>query len=122
MSYAARIFPPTKSLTQSIKNRQTDERNFSGWLQRNCGPRFSITDKCHPRFELQPRFRKGDTFIRAITYTADFSYIRSDGKTVIEEVKPFNAKKGVFIIEQAARLRHKMFEYKYPELTLTIVQ
>lgn len=76
---------------------------------------------CHPKFDLQPSFKKNGKTIRAITWSADFSYW-FNGKRIIEDVKPFNKKKGKFIIEPAAILRHKLFEYKYPELTISIVE
>ena len=66
-----------------------------------------------PKFELQPTFRKNGKTHRAITYTADFKYIDDKGKTIIEDFKGFENQ--VFINKK------KMFEYKYPDLELKIV-
>jgi len=71
-----------------------------------------ITDlELQPKFELQPGFRKNGLKIRAITYTADFKYIER-GKVIIEDVKGHYT--------QQFELRKKMFEYRYPELTLKL--
>jgi len=76
---------------------------------------------CHPKFELQPGFKKNGKTIQAITWSADFSYYFK-GKRIIEDVKPWNVKDQKFIIEPAARLRHKIFEYQNPDLTIEFVR
>jgi len=76
---------------------------------------------CHPKFDLQPSFKKNGKTIQKITWSGDFSYY-FDGKRIIEDVKPFNKKKGKWVIEPASRLRHKLFEYKYPDLTIEFVR
>lgn len=59
-------------------------------------------------FELQPKYTTKDgRKIRAITYRADFQYIR-DGVTYVQDSKGFRTK------EYA--LKRKMFEYKYPDI------
>lgn len=70
--------------------------------------------KLQPSFVLQETFKKGDKTYRAITYKADFSYITTiDNKLHIVDRKGFYT--DVF------KIKHKMFEYKYPDLTLEIV-
>ena len=65
-----------------------------------------------PKFELQPRYKKDGKTIRAINYIADFQYIEN-GQTVVEDFKGY--------ITKEFAIKKKMFEYKYPELELRIV-
>ena len=59
-------------------------------------------------FELQPKYTTKDgRKIRAITYRADFQYIK-DGVTYEQDSKGFRTK------EYA--LKRKMFEYRYPDI------
>ena len=70
-----------------------------------------------PEYELIPSFRKNDKTWRRTVYKADFRYILSeDDKTIIEDVKGSTA-----VITDVFRLKQKIFEYKYPELTIKIV-
>lgn len=66
-----------------------------------------------PRFLLQDSFKKNGKTFRKIEYVADFQYIE-DGKTIVEDVKGMQT--DVF------KLKHKIFEKKYPDLTLKIVK
>ncbi len=63
---------------------------------------------------LQPSFVKAGKKYKAIYYEADFSYEDNNGKYIVEDVKGF--KTAVF------QLKRKMFEYKYPSLTLKIIK
>jgi hypothetical protein len=97
-----------------------------------------IEIECQPVFELQPAYRKccGHVWrvnpghgilgamicgvckkkmpvIRAITYSADFRVTYADGHVEIIDVKGFET-------PEFKRTR-KMFEYRFPELTLKIV-
>jgi hypothetical protein len=65
-----------------------------------------------PIFELQPAFDKGGKHYRKIEYVADFLYY-TNGKKVVEDCKGMRT--DVFLLKQ------KLFEYKYPSLTLRIV-
>lgn len=67
-----------------------------------------------PEFTLQPAFRKHNKAYRAITYRADFKYQTQDGRTVVEDVKGMET--------EVFRIKRKMFEYKYPELSLVLVK
>lgn len=61
-------------------------------------------------FELQPSFKINGKTERAITYLADFVYIK-DGKTIVEDVKSAITKSlPVF------RIKKKMLLYKYPDI------
>lgn len=67
-----------------------------------------ITDLwIHPRFELQPKFRRDGKTERAIVYEADFSY-RENGQLIVEDVKGKRT--------QLYSTKRKMLLYKYPEI------
>lgn len=65
-----------------------------------------------PRFLLQESFKKNGKTYRKIDYVADFKYTES-GKTIVEDVKGLQT--DVF------KIKHKLFEKKYPELELKII-
>ncbi|NMB06854.1 MAG: DUF1064 domain-containing protein [Tissierellia bacterium] len=69
--------------------------------------------RLQPRYELQPAFKKNGKKYRAITYIADFAIINNDGTTEVVDVKSSKTFK-----TQVYRIKKKMFEYKYPELTI----
>lgn len=67
-----------------------------------------------PKFILQEKFRKNGKMIRAITYSADFSYIDLEtNKLVVEDVKSAYTKKN-----PVYRIKKKMFEYKFKDLEI----
>lgn len=66
-----------------------------------------------PKFLLQKGFKKNGKTYKAIYYIADFTYFLN-GKIVVEDVK------GVETNE--FKLKHKLFEYKYPDLELKIIK
>ena len=66
-----------------------------------------------PHFLLQESFKKNGKTYRKIEYIADFKYIEN-GKTIVEDVK--GLKTDVF------KIKHKLFEKKYPELELRIIK
>lgn len=69
--------------------------------------------KLQPRFLLQDSFKKNGKTYRKIEYIADFMYCQGD-KTVVEDVKGMQT--DVF------KLKHKLFEKRYPELELRIIK
>lgn len=70
-----------------------------------------------PSFELLPSFRKNGKTWRKTVYKADFRYILcEDDEIIIEDVKGSTA-----VITDVFRLKQKLFEYKYPEYTISIV-
>lgn len=70
-----------------------------------------------PEYELIPSFKKDGKTWRKTVYKADFRYILAeDDKTIIEDVKGSAA-----MITDVFRLKQKLFEYKYPEYTISIV-
>lgn len=66
--------------------------------------------RLQPKFELQPKFKKYDKGYRAITYTPDFEVEYSDGSIIYIDTKGTSTHEG--------DMKRKMFDYKYPELTL----
>lgn len=68
--------------------------------------------KLQPKFLLQESFKKNGKTYRKIEYIADFSY-EENGKTVVEDVKGKET--------EVFKLKRKMFEHKYPELSLKII-
>ena len=65
-----------------------------------------------PHFLLQESFKKNGKTYKKIEYIADFKYIEN-GKIIVEDVKGLQT--DVF------KLKHKLFEKKYPELELRII-
>lgn len=79
-----------------------------------------------PKWELQPRFRGPDgKTVRAITYAADFSYLDSDGRLVVEDVKAaWKTKNGKGRNDGAwamFRLKAKMLLYVH-KIVVTVVE
>ena len=67
------------------------------------------------KFELQPSFKKNGKTIRAIVYVADFVYFDLERMAhVIEDVKGYKTKEYL--------LKKKMFEYKFPDLTIVEIK
>lgn len=70
-----------------------------------------------PSFELIPSFKKNGKTWRRTVYKADFRYILAEGdRIIIEDVKGSTA-----VITDVFRLKQKLFEYKHPEYTISIV-
>ena len=65
-----------------------------------------------PHFLLQESFKKNGKTYRKIEYIADFKCIEN-GKTIVEDVKGLQT--DVF------KIKHKLFEKKYPDLELKII-
>lgn len=73
-----------------------------------------ITDlKLQPKFLLQESFKKNGKTFRKIEYIADFQYIENN-KVIVEDVKGMQT--DVF------KIKHKLFEKKYPDLELRIIK
>lgn len=67
-----------------------------------------------PEFELQPEFKKRNKKYRKIVYIADFMYMDRKGNKIIEDCKGMET--------EVFRIKRKLFEYKYPDLTLTLIK
>lgn len=70
-----------------------------------------------PEYELIPSFKKNGKTWRRTVYKADFRYILcEDDRIIIEDVKGSTA-----VITDVFRLKQKLFEYRYPELSIKII-
>ena len=69
--------------------------------------------KLQPRYLLQEGFKKNGKTYRKIEYVADFRYFNGE-KVIIEDVKGKET--------EAFKIKHKLFEYIYPEYELRIVK
>lgn len=63
---------------------------------------------------IQESFVYNGEKIQAITYKADFSYIR-DGKRVIEDVKGYDEKRERYLTTKDFVLKWKLLKHKYPD-------
>ena len=71
--------------------------------------------KLQPKFILQEAFNKNGKHFKAITYSADFQYFdKKKNMTIVEDVKGVGT--DVF------KLKLKLFEYKFPDLELTLIK
>ena len=86
-----------------LQIRQLKGENFEFFLQ--------------PKFELQPKFRKNGVLFRPIAYIADFKIVYGDGRIEIEDVKGWGG-----YTTPDFKLKRKMFEYKFPGLSLTLLK
>ena len=66
-----------------------------------------------PKFLLQDSFKKNGKTYRKIDYIADFMY-EEKGKVIVEDVKGKET--------EVFKLKHKLFEKKYPGLELRIIK
>ena len=70
-----------------------------------------------PKFELQPKFRKNGVLYRPIGYVADFKIMYGDGRVEIIDVKGWGG-----YTTPDFKLKHKIFERVYPDLSLTLLK
>ena len=96
----------------TFDSKKESQRYCELKLLERCG---KIKDlELQPKFELQPSFRKNGRTIRAITYIADFTYFDLEKmRIVVEDVKGLRT--------DVYSIKRKMFEFKYPELTIVEV-
>lgn len=66
-----------------------------------------------PKFLLQESFKKNGKTYRKIEYIADFMY-EENSKIIVEDVKGKET--------EVFKLKHKLFEKKYPTLELRIIK
>jgi hypothetical protein len=67
-----------------------------------------------PKFILQDKFEKNGKKWPAIAYRADFKVIYTNGITEIIDVKG--------AVTKEFSLKQKLFEYRYPDLTIKLVR
>lgn len=63
-------------------------------------------------FLLQEGFKKNGKTYQAIKYIADFVY-EENGQTIVEDTKGMKT--------ETFKIKQKLFEYKYPELSIKII-
>jgi hypothetical protein len=68
-------------------------------------------------FEIQPRFKKNGVNFREIRYIADFKIWYSPVNISVEDVKGWGG-----YTTPEFKLKRKLFEYKYPDLTLVLLK
>lgn len=67
--------------------------------------------RLQPTYLLQEGFKKNGKTYRKIEYKADFEYFDiQKGKVIVEDVKGVKT--------EVYKIKKKLFEYKYPELTI----
>lgn len=89
------------------------EGTYYIWLKDRKKRNEILDFELQPKFVLLPAFEKDGKKYRAITYKADFKIINKDGTIEIVDTKGFET--NVF------RIKRKLFEYMFPDLTLIIV-
>lgn len=65
-------------------------------------------------YELQPKFKKNGKAYRGIEYVCDFLIHCTNNKCIVVDIK------GKETVE--FKIKHKLFEYKYPDLELKVIQ
>lgn len=68
---------------------------------------------------IQPKTKVGETTVREIAYKADFVYTRN-GKTVVEDVKPFDSKTNAHRTTKDFRIKWKLLQAKYQDYSFEI--
>ena len=117
MTYLYRKYHNTKTVADGIKfdSKLEAERYAQLKILERAGVIRAL--ELQPSFELMPSFRKNGKTWRKTVYKADFRYILAkDDRIIIEDVKGSTA-----VITDVFRLKQKLFEYKYPEYTISIV-
>lgn len=66
-----------------------------------------------PEYEILPTYKKDGKTVRAMKYRADFRYFCGD-KLVVEDVKGIET--------EAFKIKKKLVEYFYPDITITLVR
>ena len=102
-----------KTVMDGITFASHKEAKYYGYLKTLMRLGEVIGIECQPVFPLQEKFIKNGVKYQAITYVADFRAKYSDGHEEIVEIKGFET--------QTWKIKQKLFEYKYPDLTLKVI-
>lgn len=102
-----------KVIRHGIKFDSTMEADFYDHLCDKYGKEKVIIQ---PKFELQSSFKQDGKLVRAITYTADFM-LNLDGHPIFNSIV-YDVKG---MLTQQGKMRIKMFQQKYPELSLQLI-
>ena len=117
VTYLYRKYHNTKTVADGIKfdSKLEAERYVQLKILERVGVIRGL--ELQPSFELLPSFKKNGKTWRKTVYKADFRYILCENDiTIIEDVKGSTA-----VITDVFRLKQKLFEYKYPNYTISIV-
>lgn len=117
VTYLYRKYHNTKTIADGIKfdSKLEAERYAQLKILERAGVIRAL--ELQPSFELIPSFKKNGKTWRRTVYRADFRYILcEDDSYIIEDVKGSTA-----VITDVFRLKQKLFEYKYPDYTISIV-
>lgn len=117
VTYLYRKYHNTKTVADGIKfdSKLEAERYAQLKILERAGVIMEL--ELQPSFDLLPSFRKNGKTWRKTVYKADFRYILcEDDRIIIEDVKGSTA-----VITDVFRLKQKLFEYKYPDYTISIV-
>lgn len=109
-----------KKVIDGIKfdSQKEAEKYVELTLLKNAGRVISFT--CQPKFEIISAFEKDGQKYRATNYIADFEVVYVDGRHEIIDIKPFNKKTGKYFLLPVFKLKARLFDQKYPHLTLVI--
>lgn len=91
------------------------EKEYQRWLDLNLMQKAGKISELRRQVPLiiQGKFQYEGKTVRPIIYVADFMYLK-DGKTIVEDVKGFDAKTGKFRETEAFRIKWKLLKVKYP--------
>lgn len=109
---AGRYFA-TKKEIDGITFDSTDESKYYVYLKMKKAAHVIKDFSLQPKYELLPAFKKDGKSYQKITYSPDFLVTNLDDSIELIDVKGFTTQQG--------ELRRKMFNYKYPDITLTWV-
>ena len=102
-----------KVTVDGIEFDSVKEANYYFYLKQLQKTGEVVKIELQPRFELLPGFAKNGKKYRPINYTADFKVTYADGRVEVIDTKGYKT--------QVFMLKHKLFEYKYSNLSLKLV-
>ena len=108
------FYKDKKVFVDGIKFDSGQEAMFYEELKERKAKGLIKSFECHPKFILQPAFKKNGVSHRAITYSADFEIVHNDGKIETIDVKGFET--AMF------KLKMKLFEYTHPDRQLVLLK
>jgi hypothetical protein len=103
-----------KPIVDEIKFDSMMEARYYLKLKKDVKEKQIIRFEMQVPFTIQPKFKKNGKTIRAIEYVADFVVYKNDGTKDVIDIK------GKETVE--FKLKHKLFEYKYSDLSLLVIQ
>ncbi|MES2395060.1 MAG: DUF1064 domain-containing protein [Bacteroidota bacterium] len=74
----------------------------------------------HPKFSIIEAFEKDGVKHRVRYYIADFDVYYADGMREIIDIKPYIKKTGKYFLTAVFLIKARLFDLKYPDLTLVI--